>query len=156
MHAAVETFLASCAKGNAEAAELALNEPAKKLMLEAGSPREGCVLILGVPVKDLPPKEGLGLEMPDERVLKEILEKVAIGRVIADGGFASVELDTPVGPATAELERVRGKWHISSGPAPPPPPPLEPPPPPTIPDEPPPATLPEEPPPDLPGETVPE
>lgn len=122
-HAAVATFLARCAVGDAVAAQYALNEPAKRVMLEARSPREGCVLILGIPLEEAVPAR-----------LKDTLELTEVGAVDADGGFATVQVESPSGASEVELEYVRGEWYIGSADAPPPPPPVDPPPPITVPE----------------------
>jgi len=96
--AAVATFVSSCEKGDTLAAQYAVNEEAKKAMLDAGSPSEACGLVLGFP--------------PDEDAAAALAE-TELGPVDADGGFANVQLESPAGVSAVELEYVRGRWLIA-------------------------------------------
>lgn len=101
--AATETFLASCARGHVEAAELSLTEPARRLFITAGEHLTGC---LAVTELELP-----GELSPEE--VQALFHEADTTEVHVDGGFAEVGIEARGARRTLELETVRGLWLIS-------------------------------------------
>lgn len=100
-HATVETFVESCARGDALAALDILTEAAAADFLAARSGVEGCRLFLAPVVPDRDPED------PAE------LRAVEVVDARANAGYAAVEVEGDGETATVELEQVRGVWQVA-------------------------------------------
>jgi len=104
-HAAVETFLATCAGEQPLAAVDLVTEPVREELVKAPSILEGCVEILALDVPEPAP----------DGILKAVLRNAEVSEVRTSGGFGTAVVRTGTGERSEiELESSGDAWYLAN------------------------------------------
>ena len=104
--ATAETFVESCARGDAGRAMDLLSEPLRTAFVRAGPTAEACARFIGIDRRGR-----------SEAALAGALRGTSIGAVALRGGVARVTVQVPLGESpTFELGFSEGEWKVESAP----------------------------------------